>query len=116
METDMTIVSRKIFPQNGRKLDSVEIEIQYIFILCMVFKKTIIHACWIWTYDSRLNVTHLVRYQKGRIQRAFVEWLLIIVRVVVMVIVMVKIETETAVAKISTNSNVKGNGNGNYKI
>ena len=38
----MTILSRKIFPQKGRKLELVENEMQYILIQCLVFNKTII--------------------------------------------------------------------------
>ena len=38
----ITFLSRKFFPQNGRKLESVENIVRDIFILCLVFNKTII--------------------------------------------------------------------------
>ena len=38
----MTILSREIFSQNGQKLKSVENKIQDVFILFLVFIKTII--------------------------------------------------------------------------
>ena len=39
METDNFI--GEFFPQNGRKLESIEIKIQDTFIQCLVFNKTI---------------------------------------------------------------------------
>ena len=40
MET--VILSREIFPQKGRKLESVENKIRDIFSQCLLFNKTII--------------------------------------------------------------------------
>ena len=41
METD-DFLSRKVFPQKGQNLESVETKIRNIFIQCLVFNKAII--------------------------------------------------------------------------
>ena len=73
METNIFI--REIFSTKWPKLESVENIVRKYFFQCLVFNKTIIPLTLVGyeLNDSRLGASHLVRYLKAHIQRAFVE-------------------------------------------
>ena len=72
----LTLLSRKIFPQASRKLESVENDIRNIFIQYLMKQlRYFTNVCLAeWAYDSRLGARHLVRYLKPHILRVFVEY------------------------------------------
>ena len=62
----LTILSRKIFTQDGRKLESIENKVRDIFIQCLVFNKTIISLTLI---GYELMIADLVLRTSSAIQK-----------------------------------------------